>query len=92
MEAGGKIMAKYAGDIVLYKTRAGIVPAVTTAHYSDATTLVNDIVANATHADLTLLNAAATKLVAVPKTGDAVTFASSGSAAAVDNGEWFIAA
>ena len=85
-------MAKYAGDIVLYKTKSGIVPAVTTAHYSDADTLADVVVGSATHADLTLINAAATKIVAAAKTGDSVAFATTGSATAVDNGEWFVAA
>jgi threonine dehydrogenase-like Zn-dependent dehydrogenase len=66
MEARRKIMAKFGADIVLYKTTAGFfVPAAVSRYVDEDGADANVAAASATHADIVLLNAAATKLTTV---------------------------
>lgn len=75
-------MAKFGADIVLYKTDAGFfVPAAVTRYVTSGGADTDTAVASATHADIVLLNAAATKLYTVAK-------ATSGTFANKDTSNW----
>lgn len=75
-------MAKFGGDIVLYKSAAGfMVPAVVLRYVTSDGEDTDTALASASYADLCLLNAAATKLTTVPK-------ATSGTFADKDTSNW----
>lgn len=60
-------MAIYAGVTGLYKTAAGYVPAVTTAHRTSATAAGSDTaIASATHVDIVTLGYQPTRIASVP--------------------------
>ena len=69
-------MAVYAGVSGLYKTAAGYVPAITTAHRTSATAAPSDTaIGSATHVDIITLGYQPTRVASVPK-GAGTDFAS----------------
>lgn len=60
-------MAIYAGEPGLYKTAAGYVPAITTAHRDAAGAIVDDTVGNAVSVDIITLGYQPTRVSNVPK-------------------------
>jgi hypothetical protein len=88
-------MARFGADIVLYKSDAGhLVPAAVLQYKNSSGATVDVAVASATHADIVLLNAAATKLVDVAKATSG-TFANSSvdsSSGGWENGRWAVPA
>lgn len=83
-------MALYQGIVVMYKTAAGAVPAVTTAHYTTGTVASVDVaVGSANTVDITLITSQTTKLTGVVVAAATTAF---GSASAVTTGRVYIPA
>lgn len=85
-------MAVYGGVLVLLKTNSGVVPAITTAHYTGASAAVAvaaDVAAgSADFADLLILGESSTRYYKVARFTGSVSFANESLVTAF---QWFIA-
>ena len=88
-------MARFGADIVLYKSAAGhLVPAAVLQYKDSSGDPVDVVVGSATHADIVLLNAAATKLVNVAKatSGSFADSSVDSTSGGWENGRWAVPA